>query len=95
MISIVAKCQGKPETVDELIRLALDLVAASRKEGGNISYDFYADINDSSRFTFIEVWKDQEAIDIHNATAHFQDFGAKAGPLFAGPLDIALYNKLS
>lgn len=95
MISIIAKCQGKPEMVDDLTKLALDLVIASRKEEGNISYNFYADINDPSRFTFIEVWKDQEAIDIHNETPHFQDFVAKAGPLFAGPLDIALYNKLS
>ncbi|MDE4907412.1 antibiotic biosynthesis monooxygenase [Methanogenium marinum] len=95
MISIIAKCQVKPETVNELKKLALDLVAVSRKEEGNISYNFYAEISDSSRFTFIEEWKDQEAIDIHMKTAHFQDFGAKAGPLFAGPLDIALYNKLS
>jgi quinol monooxygenase YgiN len=95
MITIVAKCQVKPETGDDIIKLALDLVTASRKEEGNISYDFYADVSDSHRFTFIEVWKDQEAINSHNKTAHFQNFVAKAAPLFAGPLDIALYNKLS
>ena len=95
MISIIAKCQGKPEMIDNLIKHAHELVIASRKEEGNISYDFYADISDSDKFTFIEVWKDQEAIDIHNETPHFQNFVAKAGPLFAGPLDIALYNKLS
>lgn len=95
MISIIAKCQVKPETADDIIRLALDLVIASRKEKGNISYDFYADTTDSHRFTFIEAWKDQEAINIHNETAHFQNFVAKAEPLFAGPLDIALYKKLS
>ncbi len=95
MISIVAKCQAKPETADDLTRLALDLVIASKKEKGNISYEFYADISDSLRFTFIEAWKDQEAINIHNKTEHFQNFVAQAEPLFAGPLDIALYNKLS
>lgn len=95
MITIVAKCRVKPEKEDDIIRLALDLVTASRKEKGNVSYDFYADVSDSHRFTFIEVWKDQEAINIHNGTAHFQNFVAKAEPLFAGPLDIALYNKLS
>lgn len=95
MISIVAKCQGKPETVDEIVELALDLVRVTRKEEGNISYDFYADISDSGRFTFIEVWKDQAAIDLHMESAHFRDFVEKAGPLLAEPVDIGLYRKLS
>lgn len=47
MITIIVKCRGKPETVDDLLELALDLVMASRKEEGNISYDIYAEISDS------------------------------------------------
>lgn len=95
MITIVARCSVKTDKVEDLVELALDLIKASRSEAGNVSYDFYADLADPAKFTFVEVWKDQAAIDLHNATPHFQGFVGKAGPLFAGPLDIALYRKLT
>lgn len=95
MITIVARCSVKTDKVEDLVELALDLIKASRSEAGNVSYDFYADLADPAKFTFVEVWKDQAAIDLHNATPHFRGFVDKAGPLFAGPLDIALYRKLT
>ena len=95
MITIVARCSVKADKVEDLVELALDLVKASRSEAGNVSYDFYADLADPAKFTFVEIWKDQAAIDLHNATPHFRGFVDKAGPLFAGPLDIALYRKLT
>jgi quinol monooxygenase YgiN len=95
MITIVARGSVLPERVAEFERLALDLVGASRDEAGNDSYDFYTDLADAASFTFIEVWRDQAAIDVHNATPHFQGFVAAAGPLFAGPLEIALCRKLT
>ena len=95
MITIVAKCSTKAGKADDLVNLARDLVQASRSEAGNVSYDFYADIGDPEKFTFVEVWKDQAAIEFPNNTSHFQGFVEKAGPLFAGPLDIALYRKLT
>ncbi|MFY9545387.1 MAG: putative quinol monooxygenase [Candidatus Methanoculleus thermohydrogenotrophicum] len=95
MITIIAKCSAKAGKSDELVKLARDLVKASRSEAGNVSYDFYADLADPTKFTFIEVWKDQAAIDFHNATPHFLGFVEKAEPLLAGPLDVALYQKLT
>lgn len=95
MITIVARASVQADKVENLVDLALSLVKASRSEAGNVSYDFYADLADPAKFTFVEVWKDQAAIDLHNATPHFQGFVEKAGPLFAGPLDIALYRKLT
>ena len=95
MITIVARGSVHADKVAVLERLALDLVEASRSEEGNVSYDVYADLADPAKFTFIEVWKNREAIDIHNATSHFQGFVEKAGALFAGPLEIALCRKLT
>ena len=95
MITIVAGGSAKADRVRDLAKLALDLVGASRSEAGNVSYDFYEDVADPAKFTFIEVWKDQAAIEAHNASSHFQEFVEKAGPLFAGPLDVALYRKLT
>ncbi|MEN6341746.1 MAG: putative quinol monooxygenase [Methanospirillum sp.] len=95
MITIVARGRVRAESVADLERLALDLVGASRSEAGNVSYDFYADLADPATFTFIEVWQDQNAIDLHNATPHFRGFVEKAGPIFDGPLEIALCRKLT
>ncbi len=95
MITIIARCNAKADKSDDFVKLAQDLVKASRDEAGNISYSFYADLADPSRFTFIEVWRDQVAIDFHNETPHFLHFVEEAEPLLAGPLDIALYRKLA
>jgi quinol monooxygenase YgiN len=95
MITIIAKCITKKDSAKELQKAALELVKASRKEEGNVSYDFYADIASPNKFTFVECWKDNAAIESHNASSHFKNFVEKAGPLFDGPLDIALYNKLT
>lgn len=95
MITIVARGSVQADRVADFERLALDLVEASRSEEGNVSYDVFADLADPAQFTFIEVWKDREAIDIHNATSHFQGFVESAGPLFAGPLEISLCRKLT
>ncbi|MDD3069473.1 MULTISPECIES: putative quinol monooxygenase [Methanocorpusculum] len=95
MITIIAKCTAKKDTVDDLLELALELVQSSRKEKGNVSYDFYQDITSPEKFTFIECWKDQAAIDSHNATPHFKHFVEKTGQIFAGPLDVALFRKLT
>ena len=95
MITIVAQCVIHKESVDAFLKSTKPLLEASKKEAGNISYDLYADLSSSEKFTFIEVWKDQNAIDEHNASAHFNAFVAAAGPLFAGDLDIRHYNKIS
>ncbi len=94
MITIVARCSVKPDKTDDFMKMVLDLVDASRSEAGNVSYDLYADLADPAKFTFIEVWKDKAAIDSHNQTPHFRGFGERAGPLLAGPLDIALYRRV-
>ena len=59
MITIVATGRAKADRVAEFRRLALALVGASRGEAGNVSYDFYEDLDDPAAFAFIEVWRDQ------------------------------------
>ncbi len=95
MITIVAKCSVQPSAIDEFLELALSLVHASRAEAGNVSYDLFRDLKNPAQFTFIECWKDQEAINVHNASEHFVEFGNKAAPFFGAPLDIGLYRKLT
>ena len=95
MITIVAQCIIRKEAIDEFLKCTEPLLKASKSEAGNVSYDLYADLSASDKFTFIEVWKDQNAIDEHNASDHFKAFVSAAGPLFAGELDIRHYKQIS
>lgn len=74
-LKIIAELTINDGENTETIKKALyNVVNATRKEEGCISYELHQDIADPKRFVFIEVWKSQEAIDNHNASLHFQDF---------------------
>lgn len=89
MIVIIAKCVLKPESVEKFLEITANLIQESRKEAGNVSYELFRSTENPAVFSFIEGWKDAEAIDIHNASPHFLAFVDAAGPLFAGPLEIS------
>ncbi len=71
MINIVSKSELKKESIDKFLSLATELVEKSRKESGCISYNLYKDINNNNIYTFIEEWKDKNAIEMHNNSEHF------------------------
>ncbi|MGE4548070.1 MAG: putative quinol monooxygenase [Intestinibacillus sp.] len=89
MIKIVAKAKVKPENKAKFIELAKPLVAASQAEEGNVSYNLHESLEDPNVMAFIEVWKDQAAIDFHNATAHFTTICPQFADLFDGPMEVA------
>lgn len=84
---IVAHVTIKPEFKDEMMKAFEGVVAGTRKEAGNISYILYQDVSNPSKFTFVEIWKSQAAIEAHNSSAHFQEF-AKA---IEGKADLEVY----
>ncbi len=73
-IKIVATVVLKAEKRDELLAGFGRLVELSRQEAGNLRYDLHQDIQNPNRVVFFENWRDQAAIDAHNATEHFQGF---------------------
>ena len=72
MIKIVAKMLVKEGEVEHFKEIAKELVQKSSAEEGNISYTLNASISDPRVLTFIEFWKDQAAIEAHNASEHFR-----------------------
>ncbi|MCR2044058.1 putative quinol monooxygenase [Anaerosalibacter massiliensis] len=91
MIKIVARSVIKPGKKEEFLSLAEELIAESRKEKGCMSYDLYEDINNPNCLAFIEEWKDEEAIKIHNASPHFTTVVPKLGELREKSPEINLY----
>lgn len=75
-LKIVAVIEVKEVYKDELMNVFKETVDATRKEEGSISYELFEDVKNPLKFTFIEHWASKEAIEEHNASAHFQRFVA-------------------
>jgi len=91
MITIVAKNSIKSGKAEEFKALAERLISKSRKESGCISYNLYEDANNCNILTFIEVWENSEAINLHNSSEHFTSIVPKFGDLKDGQSEINLY----
>lgn len=74
-IRIVAELEVLPEAREAMLPALRDMVEASRAEPGNRAYDLTEDLENPCRFFILESWASAEAIDAHNASAHFKAFG--------------------
>lgn len=74
MLRIVATNYIISEKREIFLSLVKPLIEKSRKEEGCLGYCLFEDIKEANTFTFIEDWKDQEAINSHRITSHFNDY---------------------
>lgn len=88
MITITAKFSVRSDCVDKFIKLAVNVTRETRKERGNLSYKIYQSRNDKTKFTFIEEWLNDTAIEQHNIASHFTDFLYNIKPLIEGEAQI-------
>ncbi|MGD6815950.1 putative quinol monooxygenase [Metabacillus sp. 84] len=88
MISLEAYMNVKPEYREEFLDKVMHVVEQSSNEEGNISYRLYEEVNNPNHFVMLEQWKDQQSIDFHNQSEHFQTFFAAAKKVLAKPLTL-------
>ncbi|MDO3413180.1 putative quinol monooxygenase [Saccharibacillus sp. CPCC 101409] len=86
MIIIHADMQIKPEKREAFLQTVQPLVAGSQAEEGCLRYTLAQDASSLDRFTMIEVWADEAAVERHNASPHFTGFFKVANDFFALPL---------
>ncbi|WP_299741220.1 putative quinol monooxygenase [uncultured Rossellomorea sp.] len=91
MIIIHAEFQINPTKEQAFLEEIRPLVATSRAEEGNISYDLMKDTERESVYTMVEVWRDAAAVETHNASEHFSSFVGRAPEYLAAPLDVKIY----
>ncbi len=60
------------ENCDSLIAIFNEMTACSRNDEGNISYDLFRSLTDSTFFVVLETWKDQPSLDRHFEAEHFK-----------------------
>lgn len=94
MITIIAKFSVLPDSVDEFIKQATAVTRETRKERGNLSYKIYQARTDKTKFTFVEEWLNDTAIEQHNTAKHFTAFLDAVKPLTEGEIQIEQLSKV-
>jgi len=88
MIKIVAKLPVKAELTADFQAMAKELVEKSAAEEGNLSYSLNRSRADANVFAFVEFWRDDDAIALHNATEHFTTILPKLAAMCDGEVSI-------
>jgi len=82
----------KPEKVTDFIAAAKTMIDSSNMEPGCISYELYQDPYEGTRIIFVEVWKDQAAIDAHFQMPYFLAWGPRTADWLAKPTELKIFN---
>jgi quinol monooxygenase YgiN len=90
-LRLVAHITSKPDTVEETKNVLRGLIEPTRAEEGCITYELLQSTEDPTRFTFVEEWTGDEALDAHFSTPHIQHVLSRADEIFAEPLDLRKY----
>jgi len=86
MVVLHVTIQVKPQHVSEFMEMArYDAEHSQKDEPGCVRFDIIQDRDDSNRFYFYEVYRDEVALAAHRQTAHFKHYFEKTQPWLAAP----------
>ncbi len=91
MIVVSGTIVINPEKLELGIELTRELMEKTRAEPGNISYEYFAALEDPSRYHIFEEWESEEAIQEHTASEHMAAFFAAAGELGISHVELYRY----
>jgi quinol monooxygenase YgiN len=92
MIIVTARMKVKTGNKKFFISEAQDLISATRKENGCISYNLLASTEDENVLVMLEQWKDKNSLNKHMETDHFKQFGDTIEHLLSEEIDIQSYS---
>ena len=78
MIVLAVTWVAKPNKQDEVADIFRKLEADSRHEPGCLMYIVHRHKDDPSRFFIYEQYRDEDALQAHRDSAHFQEYAVKA-----------------
>ncbi len=73
----------QPENVDKFMSKLLENAKGARAEPGCKTFDVCVDPQDKTKVMLYEVYADEEAFEMHQATPHFKRYLGDAVPLLA------------
>ena len=69
-LTVFATFEARPGKEAELRAALIGLVAPTRKEAGNISYDFHCALDNPAKFLSYETWASKAQADAHLQSSH-------------------------
>ena len=72
-VTVVAISHFKPESLEALKPIGDKLIEATRKEEGNLKYDWYADVKEKGVAIAVEKFKSMEAFQAHITSEHIKE----------------------
>ena len=77
LFHVVAKYGAKQAMTEDVLGLLAQMAATTRREPGNVSYDFYRGLEDPTQIVILESYHDAEDFDRHRESQHFLDVGVR------------------
>jgi len=93
-VRILACAEAQEGKAEELKQVLLQLVEPTRKEKGNLFYEFYAS-NQPGVFYFNEHWASAEDLKAHSTTARFQEVIGQAQKLTKTPMQVSVLSQIA
>jgi quinol monooxygenase YgiN/predicted small metal-binding protein len=90
----VVRLKAKPGKEIELKELLKSLINPSRQEPGCLSYELLVNKENPEEFTFVERWKNDDALNGHFETDHIKGALQKLPALLAEDMDLRKYDSL-
>ena len=85
MIGVVALLRVQDGKADEFESVFAGLMAQVRaNEPGNIAYQLCRSRSEANAYKVLELYRDEEALKAHGASAHFKAAGPALGAVLAG-----------
>lgn len=72
-IAVTAILKPKKGQEENVLHVLQEVLIGSRNEEGNIQYDVHQSIEEPT-FVIYEVWKDQQAIETHVNSEHYEKY---------------------
>ena len=72
MLIVAGEIVIGPESRDAAAQAARDMARATREEDGCVTYRFYADLEDETRFHVFEIWESAEHLARHFETPAYE-----------------------
>ena len=85
MLIVQVHVHVKPEHVEAFKQATIENASNSVKEPGIARFDFMQQQDDPSRFILLEVYRSEDAITAHRASAHYSVWAEKVADMVAEP----------
>lgn len=84
-VDVIAHIHAKPGRETDLRNVLLGFVAPTLQEDGCIRYELFVDLDDPTKFTFVEEWASRSALETHGKSDHIAKGRAQFPDLLAQP----------